>query len=85
MEQTVQPPARLRGTLRVPGDKSISHRTAILGALASGRSTVRRFLAAEDCLATLACLRALGVEWKLTEEEPGVATLEIAKTTFNLC
>ena len=77
MERTLRRATRLRGTVQVPGDKSISHRTALLGALASGRSKVRRFLAAEDCRATLACLRALGIEWRLEEEAPGVATLEI--------
>ncbi len=77
MERTVRRPARLKATIQVPGDKSISHRTAILGALASGPSTVRRFLAADDCRATLACLRVLGVEWQLEEEAPGVATLQL--------
>jgi 3-phosphoshikimate 1-carboxyvinyltransferase len=77
MERTVRRPARLRGTVRVPGDKSISHRAAILGALASGTTTARRFLMADDCLATLDCLRALGVECRADEEEPGVATVEI--------
>ena len=77
MERTVRRPARLKATIQVPGDKSISHRTAILGALASGPSTIRRFLAADDCRATLECLRALGVEWQLEEEAPGVATLKL--------
>jgi 3-phosphoshikimate 1-carboxyvinyltransferase len=45
---------------RVPGDKSISHRAAILGALARGTTRVSGFLRAEDCLSTLRCLRALG-------------------------
>ncbi len=52
----------LRGRVRVPGDKSISHRALLLGALAEGDSQVEGFLPAGDCLATLACLRALGVE-----------------------
>ena len=77
MERVVRRPARLRGTVRVPGDKSISHRAAILGALASGTTTAHRFLTADDCLATLDCLRALGVAWRLQEDEPGVATLEV--------
>lgn len=47
--------------VRVPGDKSISHRAAILGALARGTTRVWGFLRAEDCLSTLRCLRALGV------------------------
>jgi len=46
----------------VPGDKSISHRALLLGALAEGASRVSGFLPSSDCLATLACLRALGVE-----------------------
>jgi 3-phosphoshikimate 1-carboxyvinyltransferase len=52
----------LRGRVRVPGDKSISHRALLLGALADGVSRIRGFLPCGDCLATLACLRALGIE-----------------------
>jgi 3-phosphoshikimate 1-carboxyvinyltransferase len=51
----------LRGRLRVPGDKSISHRAAMLSALAEGRSHITGYLAGEDCLNTLGCLRAMGV------------------------
>lgn len=61
MDVTVTPAAALRGRIRVPGDKSISHRAAIVGALAEGTTAVRGFLRADDCLRTLACLRALGV------------------------
>jgi 3-phosphoshikimate 1-carboxyvinyltransferase len=56
----VAPGRPLRGVLRVPGDKSISHRGAILGAIASGTTRVSGFLRAEDCLSTLRCLRTLG-------------------------
>jgi 3-phosphoshikimate 1-carboxyvinyltransferase len=52
---------RLGGRIRVPGDKSISHRTLLLGCLADGRSHVRGFLPSADCLATLGCVRALGI------------------------
>ncbi len=52
----------LRGQVRLPGDKSISHRALLLGALANGKSYVEGFLPSEDCHATLACLRALGIE-----------------------
>ena len=72
MSRALRRPARLAGTVRVPGDKSISHRAAILGALASGRSRARRFLAAADCRSTLDCLRALGVTSRLDGD-----TLEI--------
>ena len=59
---TIHPSAPLRGCVRVPGDKSISHRALLLGSLAGGASRISGFLPSGDCLATLACLRALGVE-----------------------
>lgn len=52
----------MQGSLCVPGDKSISHRALLLGALAEGDTEVRGFLRSADCLATLAALRVLGVE-----------------------
>ena len=58
---TVQPGGALRGTLRVPGDKSISHRSIMLGSLANGITEVSGFLEGEDSLATLAAFRAMGV------------------------
>lgn len=57
----VQPGGHLTGTLRVPGDKSISHRSIMLGALAEGITEVTGFLEGEDALATLAAFRAMGV------------------------
>ena len=60
-EATVAPARALRGRLRVPGDKSISHRYAILAALADGVSTIAGYADGADCGATLRCLRALGV------------------------
>jgi 3-phosphoshikimate 1-carboxyvinyltransferase len=55
------PAKQVSGTLCVPGDKSISHRALMLAGIADGRSEVSGFLASEDCLATLAAMRALGV------------------------
>ncbi|MCC6170771.1 MAG: 3-phosphoshikimate 1-carboxyvinyltransferase [Gammaproteobacteria bacterium] len=57
----VVPGGTLQGEVVVPGDKSISHRSLMLGAIASGRTEVSGFLASEDCLATLAALRSMGV------------------------
>lgn len=57
----VQPGGVLRGYLRVPGDKSISHRAIMLGSLAEGVTTITGFLEGEDCLATLKAFRAMGV------------------------
>ncbi|HYY56788.1 MAG TPA: hypothetical protein VE842_05605, partial [Pyrinomonadaceae bacterium] len=57
----IQPARRVRGRLELPGDKSISHRAAIMAALASGRSTLRNYSTGEDCGRTLQALRSLGV------------------------
>ncbi len=51
----------MSGAIAVPGDKSISHRSLMLSGIAEGRSEVKGFLASEDCLASLAAMRALGV------------------------
>jgi 3-phosphoshikimate 1-carboxyvinyltransferase len=55
------PVARVGGAVRVPGDKSISHRALMLGGIATGETRVSGFLESADCLATMAALRALGV------------------------
>jgi 3-phosphoshikimate 1-carboxyvinyltransferase len=57
----VRPARSVHGVLSVPGDKSISHRALMLGGIADGVTDISGFLASEDCLATLAALRALGV------------------------
>ncbi|MHB8377249.1 MAG: 3-phosphoshikimate 1-carboxyvinyltransferase [Dehalococcoidia bacterium] len=67
MDRLINPARRLRGTVAVPGDKSISHRAAILNALAEGDAVVHNFLPGEDCLSTLRVLRALGVEAALDD------------------
>lgn len=58
---TVEPGGRLHGRIRLPGDKSISHRAIMLGALADGLTTITGFLEGEDCLATIGAFRAMGV------------------------
>jgi 3-phosphoshikimate 1-carboxyvinyltransferase len=77
MEQCIRSPSRLRGTVAVPGDKSISHRAAILSALALGPARVENFLVGEDTRATLDCLQALGVDWSLEEAGGRGPTLSI--------
>ena len=62
MNYRVEPGGKLRGRLRVPGDKSISHRAVMLGSLAEGVSEVTGFLEGEDSLATLNAFRAMGVK-----------------------
>jgi 3-phosphoshikimate 1-carboxyvinyltransferase len=62
MIQTLEAATTVTGTVRLPGDKSISHRYAMLAAIAEGTSVIGRFAASRDCHSTLGCLRALGVE-----------------------
>ena len=67
-------PSRLRdATITVPGDKSISHRALMLGSIAEGRTEVSGFLSGDDCLATAAAMRTLGV----TIEQPDATSLRI--------
>ncbi len=77
MEKSVSSPPQLTGSIAVPPDKSISHRAAILNAVAEGQATVENFLTAEDTLSTLACLRALGVDWALEPASEAAAELTI--------
>jgi len=60
-KETIKPARSVSGVVEVPGDKSISHRYAILAALARGRSEISRYSAAADCRSTLDCLERLGV------------------------
>ena len=66
---TVSPCPRIRGTLLVPGDKSISHRIAMLASLATGTSTVRGFLRSEDCVTILSVLDRLGARHEFVGDE----------------
>jgi 3-phosphoshikimate 1-carboxyvinyltransferase len=67
-EETIQPAKYLTGGVEPPGDKSISHRYAMLAALAAGTSELRHFSAAVDCHTTLACMKALGAEVKIDKD-----------------
>ena len=62
MHYLVKPAVLRSGAIAVPGDKSISHRALMLGAVADGQSVVSGFLRGEDCKATLAALRAMGAQ-----------------------
>jgi 3-phosphoshikimate 1-carboxyvinyltransferase len=67
----VAPAVSVRGAVAVPGDKSISHRTVLIGSIAEGESVVRGFGRSEDTMSTVAAMRALGVEI----EDDGADTL----------
>ena len=76
----------LRGRLRLPGDKSISHRAALIAALAEGPSEIANFSTARDCASTLSCLRALGVSIEQTNDKltfPGGQKLATPSTPLD--
>jgi 3-phosphoshikimate 1-carboxyvinyltransferase len=58
----ISPANKLSGRIVMPGDKSVSHRAAMLAAVADGESTIENFSSAADCRSTLECLRVLGVD-----------------------
>ena len=70
---TIIPARRVQGTLRVPGDKSISHRYALIAAVAEGASRLANYAPGADCQSTLACLGRLGVD--IQRGEQGAVTV----------
>jgi len=68
LEVAIKPVGALRGSVQVPGDKSISHRAVMLGALASGETEIENFLFGEDCLSTVRVVQSLGVEVSMTKD-----------------
>jgi 3-phosphoshikimate 1-carboxyvinyltransferase len=69
---TVRPARSVAGTLRLPGDKSISHRYAMLAAIAEGVTRLENFSTGADCASTLSCVRALGVEVQRSENSVAI-------------
>ncbi|HSB15929.1 MAG TPA: 3-phosphoshikimate 1-carboxyvinyltransferase [Bryobacteraceae bacterium] len=72
MEERISPARVLSGSIRLPGDKSVSHRYAMLGAIAEGVTSIRNYSTGADCGSTLACIRALGVP---VERDGGQVTI----------
>lgn len=58
----IRPVTSLKGTVNIPGDKSISHRAIMLGSLSQGRTEISNFLEGADCLSTIGCFREMGIE-----------------------
>ena len=67
-KRVIRPAKQLTGAVEPPGDKSISHRYAMIAALADGSSELRHFAAAADCHSTVACMKALGAEVKIEKD-----------------
>jgi len=68
MIKNIKKADKIIGTISVPGDKSISHRAIMFGALAEGETKITGFLESEDCLSTIRCVRALGVKVEKVNE-----------------
>ena len=64
--------AHLKGTISIPGDKSVSHRAIMFGAISEGITEITNFLQGADCLSTIACFRKMGVP---IENETGRVTV----------
>ncbi len=77
MKLIIHPAKTLRGTVTLPGDKSISHRALMLGAMAEGKSVVRNWLNAGVTARMVDCIRTLGIEVELEPTGPGRATLTV--------
>ncbi len=71
---TIRPARNILGSLRVPGDKSISHRYAMLASLAAGRSRFENFAPGADCASTLNCVKALGCS--VERDDKGTVTVD---------
>jgi len=72
----LRPARNLRGSVALPGDKSISHRYAMLAALADGESRLENYSPGADCSSTLDCLRSLGVKWTRTDNAANVVEVQ---------
>ena len=79
----IHPAKNIEGGIRLPGDKSISHRYAMLGALAEGTTRLDNFSTGKDCASTLECLREMGCRWETTRKGETLS-VEIQGTGMNL-
>lgn len=68
MNKTISPAKALNGNIKIPGDKSISHRAVMFGSLAKGETKITGFLTGDDCMSTISCFRKLGIEIEVDGE-----------------
>ena len=72
----VRPARNLRGSVRLPGDKSISHRYAMLAGIADGPSRLENYSTGADCASTLGCMRSLGVTWERKDHSENIIEVQ---------
>ena len=75
-EVTMRPARNLRGSVSLPGDKSISHRYAMLAGIAEGPSRLENYSTGADCASTLRCMRSLGVTWERSNDSESVIQVQ---------
>jgi 3-phosphoshikimate 1-carboxyvinyltransferase len=75
-EAVVRPARTVRGSVQLPGDKSISHRYAMLSGIANGPSRLENYSTGADCASTLGCMRAMGVSWERKSEGQNVIEVQ---------
>ncbi len=74
--QLVRPARNVRGSVQLPGDKSISHRYAMLAGIAEGPSRLENYSTGADCASTLACLHELGVNWRRSDSDGNIVEVQ---------
>jgi 3-phosphoshikimate 1-carboxyvinyltransferase len=77
----IRPARNVRGSVELPGDKSVSHRYAMLAGIAEGPSRLENYSTGADCASTLGCMRALGVTWERKENTIEVRGRDLALAT----
>ena len=80
-EVRVRPARNVRGSVQLPGDKSISHRYAMLAGIAEGPSRLENYSTGADCASTLGCMRSLGVQWE--KKDGGVVEVQGGGLSLN--
>src|ERR1035441_11017850 len=75
MQQRISPASAISGAITLPGDKSISHRYAMISAIADGESRVLNYSTGADCHSTLGCVRALGIDVRSEEHTSELQSL----------
>ncbi|SPF37918.1 3-phosphoshikimate 1-carboxyvinyltransferase [Candidatus Sulfotelmatobacter kueseliae] len=80
----IRPARNVRGSVQLPGDKSVSHRYAMLAGIAEGPSRLENYSTGADCASTLGCMRALGVTWERKENVVEVQGRDLALAVPNI-
>lgn len=69
MDKIINSKTGLKGTIKIPGDKSISHRAVMFGSLAKGDIEITGFLRGDDCMSTISCFKKLGIDIDVTDDK----------------